>query len=83
MTPCNRTPSVGKIEKQLQFKTFLTNLKKLNFLQTNFFIANIEIKKNNEGAENLILYRRIFVRSVFVRVVFNFSSSNTSLKRAW
>ena len=41
-------------------------------LQANFFIANLEIKKEkSEGAKDLILYRQIFVRSVFVRAVFD------------
>ena len=36
-----------------------------------FFTANIKIKKKSKRAEDQILYRRIFARSVFVRAVFD------------
>ena len=59
---------------QVQFKIFLMKLKGLPnlFVRGKFLYSQYENKrKNGEGTEDLFLYRRIFVTSVFVRTIFD------------
>ena len=58
---------------KLQKKVFLTKLKgHLNLSVTGEFLYSQyrNKEKNTEGTEDLFLYRRIFVKSVFVRTIF-------------
>ena len=67
----------GKVQKvmvQVQKKIFLTKLKgHPNLFVTGEFLYSQYRNKeeNTEGTEDLFLYRRIFVKSVFVRTIFD------------
>ena len=61
-------------DRQIQFKIFLTEWKGLPnlFVIGEFLYSQYRNKEENtEGTEDLFLYRRIFVKSVFVRTIFD------------
>ena len=64
----------------IQKKIFLTKLKGHPnlFVTSEFLYSQYRNKEENtEGTEDLFLYRRIFVKSVFVRTIFDCTSINT------